>query len=428
MRQFARYAVILLIASGLCLTGCGRLETGETLITEQPSPQVTIRFLNSWGGYDSNAEALKTIFQQFMDENPGVEIVNDARSGDDFLPKIKTDFASGNDPDVFGIWPGSDMEALVDAGKAADLTDILAQDPAWKDSFGKDAWSYTTFDNRIYGLPVEIIYEALFINQSLFTQHGLPVPGTYEQLKEAVRVFKDNHIIPIAFNYHPEGTYIYQNITTRLGGRAGVEDIDGCYVQAMRIMKELYDLDAFPKDAYNLSDTERNDLFLNEDAAMIVQGSWFTKNLYEHHLESVVRIIPFPAFEGDGEDGYPLVYGLGCGTFFMSSKAAADPAKYDVCLRLLRALTSPEASLELTRDSGFISNIDPSANRDESSDLYDVGINLISNADELVPPPDSVVDRLVWEQVIVPGFPGIFQRGEIEVQRVWQDAVSQMSR
>ena len=427
MRLFARWCMILLVLIGFCLTGCGRLETGDVLIEEPPPEQITIRFLNSWGGFDSNAEALKTIFQDFMDANPDIVIINDARFGDDFLPKLKTDFATGNAPDVFGIWPGSDMAALVEAGKAADLTDMLNEDPAWKQNFNSSAWSYTIFNGRIYGLPVEIIYEALFVNTALFNEYGVPIPETYEQLKEAVGIFRENSITPIAYNSNPEGTYIYQNIAARLGGRQGVEAVDDCYVRAMRIMKELYDLGAFPRNAYSLSDRERNDLFLRQDAAMIVQGSWFTSDLYNAQLEDSVKIIPFPSFDG-GDTGYPLVYGLGCGTFFMSSQAGRDAQKRDASLRLLKALTSPEASLILTSNSGFISNIDLSDYRDETNDLYDVGVGLINHAAELVPPPDSIVDRIVWEQTIVPGFPEIFQKGEIGIQQVWQRAVVEMEQ
>jgi len=433
--RFTRLCLVLLIAAGLCLSGCRHLETGDTLREEQPSEQITIRFLNSWGGFDSNAEALKTIFQDFMEANPDIVIINDARFGDDFLPKLKTDFATGNAPDVFGIWPGSDMKALVEAGKAADLTDILDADPAWKERFNPEAWSYTTFDDRIYGLPVEIIYEALFVNQALFNSYGISIPRDYEQLKEAVVKFREHGVTPIAYNSNPEGTYIYQNITARLGGREGVESVsDGvvtgvsdCYVRAMRIMKELYDLEAFPRNAYSLSDRERNDLFLRQESPMIVQGSWFTSDLYNAHLENAVKIIPFPAIDESG-DGYPLVYGLGCGTFFMSSQAQKDEQKRDASLRLLKALTSPEASLTLTSNSGFISNIDLSHYRDETNDLYDVGVGLINNADELVPPPDSIVDRIVWEQTIVPGFPDIFQKGEIGIQQVWKKAVLEMKQ
>lgn len=140
-------------------------------------------------------------------------------SGEEFLFTLKkTDFASGNDPDVFGLWPGSDFKLLVENGKVADLTEVIMNDSQWYEQFGKDAWKYVTIDDRIYGLPFEIIYEGLFINTSLFTQYKIKVPTTFDELLHAVRVLKSNNIIPIAYNNSPEGSYIYQNIVMKLGG------------------------------------------------------------------------------------------------------------------------------------------------------------------------------------------------------------------
>ena len=97
---------------------------------------------------------------------------------------------------------------------------------------------------------------------------------------------------------------------------------------------------------YGLSNAQRNDLFLEGKAAMIVQGSWFTKDVYEAGLGSKVEIVPFPSFKETEREGYCAIYGLGCGTFFMSQKAWDDPEKREACIELLRTLTSPEASYE----------------------------------------------------------------------------------
>lgn len=35
---------------------------------------------------------------------------------------------------------------------------------------------------------------------------------------EAVRIFNDNDIVPIAFNTEAEGTYLYQNLVPVVGG------------------------------------------------------------------------------------------------------------------------------------------------------------------------------------------------------------------
>ena len=320
--------IIAVVIAAFLFSGCaGQSELGPKINEAQADETVTLRFVNSWGGADSNAEALQRIFDTFEDKYPNIKIQNEATFGDDFLPKLKTDFATGNDPDVFGIWPGSDMEALIAAGKAADLTDIINSDDEWKNSF-INAWDYCTFDDKIYGLPVEIIYEALFINTEIFEKYDVKAPTTFEDFMVLVRLFANKGIVPVAYNYQAEGTYIYQNIVAQMGGLEDGGNIR-IFKDAMRNMKELYDRRAFPEDAYVLSNSQRNKLFLDGQAAMIVQGSWFTRDIYEAGMVDKVDMVPFPVFDKENPDDYSLIYGLGCGTFFISKKAFDDENKQD---------------------------------------------------------------------------------------------------
>ena len=218
------------------------------------SSKINLRFISSWGGVDTKSDPLQQVLNGFMEDNPDIEVINESMYGEDFLHKLKTDFASGYNPDVFGLWPGSDIRALVKAGKVADITYLLEEDKEWKDTFGESEWQFTTYDDRIYGLPLEIIYECLFINRDMFVKYNVKVPRTYGDLKQAVIDFRKNGVIPIAYNSTAEGTYLYQNIVARLGGRENVENpfINGspnkCYVEAMEYVKELYQMEAFPAE------------------------------------------------------------------------------------------------------------------------------------------------------------------------------------
>lgn len=95
----------------LSVTSCTNLRYNASPVMSEEQEKVRLRFISSWGGVDSKAETLQEIFVRFTNENPNIEIINESLFGEDFLPKIKTDFASGNNPDVFGIWPGSDIRA-----------------------------------------------------------------------------------------------------------------------------------------------------------------------------------------------------------------------------------------------------------------------------------------------------------------------------
>lgn len=401
-----------------------RFETVKFETGSMPSQKVKIRFISSWGGADPKAGALQEILDRFVENNPEFEVINESMFGEDFLHKIKTDFASGNNPDVFGLWPGSDIRALVQAGKVAELTEILDKDALWKGSFGERGWEYTTFDGKVYGLPLEIIYECLFINRDIFDKYDVKVPKDYEELKAAVKAFKSVGIVPIAYNSMAEGTYLYQNIVARLGGKAGAEKpieegkINDCYVNAMNYVKELYGMGAFPEGAFKMTSRDRNELFVSKRAAMIVQGSWFLGSFDK--TDTTVDIIPFPYIEGGKSRRSSLIFGMGNGVFHMSSTAWADAAKKNAALKLMKTLTSKETASLLSERTGMISNVDVGDLKTYNGQLKKNERVLLESAEELIGPPDSFVDRNIWEGTIVKDFPFVLE-GEKSAEALWED-------
>ncbi len=397
----------------------------DSELTEEPP--ITLRFMNSWGGSDPKSETLQQIFDLFSNENPEIEIVNESLFGDDFLIQLKTNFASGNDPDVFGLWPGSDIKSLVAAGKVADITDELNQDRAWKSNFDPKMWYHTTFDERIYGLPLELIFEGLFVNTDLFKQFGLKVPGNYEELKAVVTSFKENDIVPIAFNCKAEGTYLYQNIAMMLGGKDAIENpiqdgtIHPCYIQAMDIMRELYQLGAFPEELFTMTSVERNDLFINKKAAMIVQGSWFVSALKD---ENSVDFVLFPEMITENKTEARMIFGLGCGTFYMSQKAWDEPGKKEASLKLMKYLTSKSSATLLAERTGMLSNVDINQTNIKYNKLAKKGINLTYTTKQLIGPPDSYLPRTVWENIIVKEFPYILEN-KMTPTELWSRALNE---
>lgn len=423
------WLLAFLVAAALMITASVRLLHRDTAPASggdapgAPGGEIELAFMNSWGGVDGRAQLLSERLAAFMHENPGITVRNLSVYGDDFLPELKTRFALGEDPDVFGLWPGSDMRALIEAGRVADLTLALNQDLMYKNAFNDDMWRYVTQDGKIYGLPVEIIFEALFINRGLISSLGYQPPTTYEQLLELAKELRGSGVIPIAYNSEPEGSYLYQNLVLMHGGRFGVENpvengrVQDCYIQAMYRMRELYEAGAFPADYHALSSVARDDLFLDHKAAMIVQGSWFISNVGN---DALVDIIPFPVYD-QAQSSPDMVYGMGCGIFCASSKAMQNPEKSEATAKLLRFLASEETAKAFAQRTGMLSNIrisqDVPYNR-----LTQKGISLISAARQLAGPPDSYIHRTVWETVIVERFFEMLQR-KISPEDLWELAL-----
>lgn len=406
-----------------CKTVTGDSSRNQDQLTEQE--KITLRFISSWGGVDSKAEPLQQVLINFTNENPNIEIINESLFGEDFLPKIKTDFASGNNPDVFGLWPGSDIRALIRAGKVADLTDLMEQNPDWKASFKGSMLEYTTYDGKIYGLPVEIIFEALFINTDLFEQYQVPIPETYEALKDAIVIFRKNGIDPIAYNSLSEGTYLFQNMVALLAGKAIIEnpnhpDFGLYYKKTMEYMRELYQLGAFPADAFTMTNYERNTLFQEKKAAMIVQGSWFIGNFEED--DETVDVVHFPSFAQGKAPPSTMLYGLGNGCFYISSDSYRNVQKREACVALLKCLTSKETSAAFAEQTGMLSSVDIREFKIDYNRLTRRGQLLINNSRQFIGPADSFVDRTVWEEVIAEGMPYVLE-GEWEIDYLWNEAL-----
>lgn len=425
IRRWTRIAALILaITLFFSFTSCTSEISNHSLNSQNEEDKIKIRFVSSWGGLDANADTLQEILNKFMAENKDIEVINESVFGADFLPKIKTDFSSGNDPDVFGIWPGSDIRMLISKDKVADLTDVLNEDPDWKNSFQSDAWNFTTFNNKTYGLPFEIIYEALFINKNLFDFYKIKVPETYNELLDAVKAFNRVAVTPIAYNYFPEGSFIYQNLITKIGTKTEVENpynngrFNNCFLEAMGYMRQLYNAHAFPNEAYRLTDNDRNNLFINGNAAMLVQGSWFIGNIKN---DKNVDLIPFPSIQAK-KDKKTMIYGLGNGTFYMSKAASMDPKKREASIKLLKALTSKVSAYMFTNQTGMLCNVKCDDMNPKYSPLMLKGRSLLQNADELIGPPDHFVERTVWENTIISGFL-MFLEGKKEPEDLWDAAV-----
>lgn len=386
----------------------------ETLVDYEKKEDII--FFSSWAGYDTKADAVDMVLADFQKDNENIEVINKSTGGEDFLFSLKADFASGKDPDVFGLWPGSDIELLIDRGKVQSLDETMEADPEWKESLGHLGWDLVTYSGKIYGVPMEVIYEGLFINKDIFDKLNLKEPKTYGELKACVKVLKENGYVPIAYNATPEGSFIYQNIVLSLGGRTDIENpfdengqIRQCFIDGMYYMKELYDLGAFPEDYLGLSDYERNQLFINKEAGMIVQGSWFIGDNYVNPDAEDVTIIPIPTFDTSKTGPRAITYGLGNGVFHISTSAWNNEAKRDLAVALLKRLTSVEAATRLVNETGTQVNVNLSPDLIDAPKMYYEGRELVQNATDRIGPVDSYIRRSLWEDIIIENFYAIYQ-------------------
>lgn len=230
--------------------------------------------------------------------------------GDSYYLKLNAVFAANEPPDLFSAHAAGKLKPYVDADKVLPLNEFLDADPEWKARFKEGVFDSVTFDGKIYGIPTQMNATALFYNQQIFDQYGLKPPGTYEELKHAVKVLRDNNVTPIAFGAKNPWAIalVAEIITNRIGGNEPYDRVfegtgtweDPAFIRTGEILQELVAMKAFSEGFLGLSYDEFVAQFMNGQAAMLIMGSWVMGTIGgdSSPIKDVVRVAPFPVFEG----------------------------------------------------------------------------------------------------------------------------------
>lgn len=154
------------------------------------------------GTGDPIVEAMKKAIEDFNATNEyNVEIVPEYIASEQTKTKLPTMMAANAAPDLFNAWVSGYLEPYVSAGKVYDISDALAADPEWADSFLNGTFSYLTFDDGIYGVPMQISVWSMYYNTDIFAAHQLELPETWDELIKDLKTIRDADpdILPIAF-------------------------------------------------------------------------------------------------------------------------------------------------------------------------------------------------------------------------------------
>ncbi|MFJ8750396.1 extracellular solute-binding protein [Streptomyces sp. NPDC102441] len=208
--------------------------------------------------------------------------------GADYVNKLRSAMGSPNAPDIFYNWGAGSIKPYVDSKGLVDLTSTIKNDAALKDGFIPSIVTAGSLDGKIYGVPMRGMQPVmLFYNKTLFAEHHIEPPKSWEDLQQAIKTFKAAGITPFALGgaeKWPELMWM-EYLLDRIGGpevfkRIQDGDTDGwgdpAVLKTARTVKELVDQGAFGKN-FNSVDYGNGGAptLLNKGkAAMHLMGSW----------------------------------------------------------------------------------------------------------------------------------------------------------
>ncbi|WP_168211915.1 ABC transporter substrate-binding protein [Ruania zhangjianzhongii] len=181
-----RHFLSLGAASGLALAACSRESNASG---GGSGDGVQVRY----GHWDNgSAQAIYAeLFQQFMEENDDIEILQEFASYDAFQERMTTQIAGGQVPDIFWI-ASPQILAYSDAGIYREVEELPGLE---YDQLDTDMLDRLKIDGKLTTLPVGMITPCLRWNQTFLDEVGAEVPETWtwDSVAEFLRDYTDNN-------------------------------------------------------------------------------------------------------------------------------------------------------------------------------------------------------------------------------------------
>jgi len=285
---------------------------------------------------DPGPALIQQAVDRYMADNPDVTVEVVPLLNDPYKIQLRTALGAGDPPCIFISWGGGPLYEYQSAGQVVDLTPYMEADN-YKDRFLPAALSNVTFDDKIWGVPVENTAVAvIYYNKQIFEEHGLTPPATWDELMDVVETLTDAGIAPFSLankTKWPSSMY-YMYLVDRIAGpevfaRAanrleGGTFEDPAFIQAGQMIQDLVNAGGFVEGFNGLDyDTGQGRMPLYAgQAAMELMGSWEIStfqaenpDFYENNLD----FFAFPAVEGGVGDPSNVVGTVGDNYYHISS-------------------------------------------------------------------------------------------------------------
>lgn len=353
--NFRKSAIaIAAIASMVGLSACVGTTTAPGASDQPAGGGGTLEIWHAYAGQDDKVEFINWALDGFKEKYPDIAIKEVPAEQSSYKTKLQTAMSTGDAPDVFYTLPGGFLKAFVDSGQVMNLTDALAQD-GWGDSFIPSAMSSVSFDDSTYAVPIDIDAAAIWYNKALFESNGWKVPATWDEFLTLSQTIADAGIVPVALGNKDSwpATFWFQYAEMRVKGSGVVTDLmngtgDGSLgpdaAEAAGVLKTLADKKYLPTGANGMSDAEANILFMNGQAAMVLNGTWQIGMSADAPEGFDLGYFPFPSIAGGQGDQSDVLAGVAA-AFAVAEKTEMK----DEAVTFLKYMTSPEVMKEYVK-------------------------------------------------------------------------------
>jgi raffinose/stachyose/melibiose transport system substrate-binding protein len=195
---------------------------------------------------------------------------------------LSSGLTAGKGPDIIHLRAYGGLETFAAPGFLAAL-DFDKVPELRRFSLQTIAGARSRKDGKIYGVPFATQTLVIYYNKKIFAQHSLSIPKTWDEFLSVMKTLKDKGVTPlanggkegwtleilsgvIAPNFYGGSTF-YEAVT-----RGQTTFRDPTYTGALAKMLDLRPY--MPQGFMGVDYATMQQLFLNEQAAMFIGGSW----------------------------------------------------------------------------------------------------------------------------------------------------------
>ena len=415
-------------------------DTGSSGQTEETGGGVELEVVTTFAGNDGNAKNYKTYYQKWEEETGNKVVDMSATSDDTFKIRVVTDFETGSEPDVLFFFNGADANSFIEAGKVVSIEDIRAEYPDYASNMSDGRIPVSLVDNKAYAVPVNGIWEALFVNTEVLDAAGVTMPGadyTWAQFEADCQKIKDAGYTPIAAALGDIPHYWWEfaifNHTTPENHltipESASDEIGQGWVAAMEDIKSLYEAGYFPDNTLSAKDDETFAMFVEGKAAFLLDGSWKVNGIVsacqsdpedastlDKEKLSKFDVTYVPA--KDSRKATDLLGGLTSG-YYITKKTWDDPAKRAAAVDFISYMTSDEVVPVFAQHAASALNSAPEVDEATMNELQIKSLKMMAGCTSIT----GVVQDLFQGESRVPTFDGMPEIVTGKVQAV--DAVQE---
>lgn len=272
----------------------------------------------------------------------------------DYLDRLSTDLASGDAPDVFYQYGGTNCLEYVKSDIILNLTPYLDNNQEWKEGIVKANWDPVTFDKfgyeGIYGVPFSAYEIFLYYNEEYLEACNLEVPKSWEDLEHCCEVLQENGYQPFLFG---EGAnYKYGHFISTLAAKAYGPDFQDALaareytyespevLELMQRIKDLQDKGYFGENILSVDAAAERTYFGAGDSAFMMDLSRGGAVLADTECfeKQTIHVAKFPYINEE----YATVNMGGASSSYFVCTMGKSEEQVKASLKVLKWLTSQE--------------------------------------------------------------------------------------